>query len=153
MKTVCLALLSVLLLVVEGCGHSSSPAGINGGWQAQLNNTTGSSELAFSVTLEQGSGSAVNSSGLAITSPSPCFPQGAVQTVTFTATGSSNGFATGPFAMTITTIFPGGSNNVITMQGTRSPTGSITGAWTLTGYPGCSSGSGTFTMSPFQVGG
>ena len=155
MKPIRLALLSVLSLIVASCGGSSSPSGINGGWYAQLNNASGGSALAFSVTLAQGTGSVVNSSNLAITSPSPCFPQAAVQTATFTAIGSSNGFVTGPFAMTITTVFPEGNNNVITMQGNRNGNGigSITGTWALTGYPGCSTGSGSFTMNPPQAGG
>jgi hypothetical protein len=155
MKPIRLVLLSFLSLTLISCGNSSSPAGINGGWFAQLNNVSGSSELGFSVTLAQGSGATVNSSSLTITSPSPCFPQATVQAATFTASGSSSGYLTGPFTMTISTIFPTGSNNVITMQGNRngSGIGSITGTWTLTGYPGCSSGNGTFTMNPPQAGG
>ena len=67
------------------------------------------------------------------------------QTASFTATGKSGGYETGPFAMNISTALMTQIENVITLNGTRNSNGEITGSWTLTGLSRCS-GSGTYSM-------
>jgi hypothetical protein len=45
---------------------------------------------------------------------------------TFSVTGASNGYQTGPFQMTITTLFPPQpSNNLLQLTGNRSGRGSM----------------------------
>ncbi len=139
----------MLAMVLGSCGGSSGPApkSIDGFWIAQLKNPDGTLGLMFTTNLTQGSGSALGISNFSITSPSPCFTSITGQSGTFTATGSSGGYQTGPFAMTVSTAFGTAVENVDTLTGTRNSDGSITGNWTLTGLAGCNS-TGTFLMTP-----
>jgi hypothetical protein len=148
MKLIALTLLAVLTAILGACGGGPSPRNINGLWLSQLNNPDGTLAFAFPVTLTQGSGSGLNVTGLGLDGSSPCFSMPTSQTATFSATGSSNGFQTGPFTMTVSTLFPEGLNNVLTLNGNRNGDGSISGMWTLTGLPGCTGTNGTFTMNP-----
>jgi hypothetical protein len=135
----------LLIATLVACGGSSPTSNIDGGWFAQLNNPDASSAFQFSATLTQGSGTAVSVANFAFANSTLCFSSQTGETVTFSATGSSNGIVTGTFEMTISTVFPA-LNNVVNLQGTRNSDGSITGVWTLTGQSGCT-GSGTFTMN------
>lgn len=145
MKYIAVTLLAFLILILSSCGSSTPSKSINGIYFAQLKNPDGTQAFMFNTTLAQGSGSAVNISSFNFMSPSPCFPSTTSQTATFMVTGSSNGFATGPFDMTVSTAFP--ANNVLTLTGMRGSDGNFSGAWTGTGFAGCT-GSGSFTMAP-----
>jgi hypothetical protein len=112
-----------------------------------LLNSSGSAAYVFSSDLSQGTGSAVAISSFNFNSPAPCFAWSLGQTATFSVTGASDGYQTGPFQMTITTLFPQQSNNVLQLTGNRSGSGGIAGNWSITGLTGCPA-SGTFTMSP-----
>ncbi len=149
MKTISLTCLLLLAFVFSACGGSSTPAAksINGFWTADLQNPDGSHALVFNAVLAPGNGSALNISNFSIMSPSPCFTSTTSQSGTFTATGSSGGYQTGPFTMTISTIFGTAVENVATLTGTRDRNGRMSGNWTLTGFAGCNSGSGTFLMT------
>ncbi len=139
--------LILLALMLASCGDSSRPPKkIDGVWYAQLNNTDGTAAYTFSATLTQGTGSdvTVTAFGLWVSAPA-CFSSSTGQTATFTATGRSGGYQTGPFAMNISTAFMTQIENVIAMTGTRNSDGTITGNWTLTGLSGCS-GSGSYSM-------
>ena len=135
------------VLMCTSCGSSSpAPKTINGVWRAQLNNSDGSSAYMFFATFSQMSGMTVSVSNLAITSPSPCFNAPSGQTATFAETGSSNGFQTGPFTMTVN-AGAGAQANTLSLTGNRGNDGNFSGTWTSTGFAGCD-GNGSFTMSP-----
>jgi len=135
---------AVAALVLISCG--SSPKTINGTWQASVLNPNGSLAYTFLSGLAQGTGSAVNVSNFDFNSPAPCFATPLGQTASFSVTGNSRGYQTGPFQMTVTTIFPAATNNVLTLSGNRNSDGGITGTWTISGLTGCP-GNGTFTMN------
>ncbi len=138
----------VAILVCSSCGGStSSSKTINGVWRAQLNNADGSSAYLVSASLAQSTGTSVTVSNLTITSPSPCFNAPTGQTATFNGTGSTNGFQTGPFTMTITTGLGTQVENTLALTGTRGNDGNVSGNWTSTGFAGCG-GNGTFLMTP-----
>jgi hypothetical protein len=140
-----IAALLALGFMLGGCG-SSSPQTINGSWTATL---TGTQSFGFKATLEQGSGSAVTVTSIALTTAMPCFTTSfAPESATYTSSGLVNGNLTGPFSLSITTLFPEQNQNVLTLQGNVNGR-TITGAWTLTGgvSTGCSPGSGNFTMT------
>lgn len=139
-----LILLLAPTLIACGSGPSKN---INGNWDASLVNSNSSAAYTFNTVLAQGTGGTVSVTNFSFSSPAPCFPDGMGQTATFSATGSSNGYQTGPFQMTITTLFPQATNNVLQLNGTRNSDGSISGQWTVTGLTGCPA-SGTFTMTP-----
>jgi len=140
---VCLALLAWTLL---SCGSGPSPKKIDGVWFGNVLFSDGSLAYAFSATLEQGTASAVSVTGFGFTSPAtPCFGSAIGQTATFSVTGHSGGYQTGPFQMSISTSLGTQVENVLTLTGTRNSDGSIAGNWNLTGLSGCS-GQGTFTM-------
>ena len=141
---------SVLLLAVMLCSCGTSTPnniqGIDGPWFAQLNNVDGTSAFAFSATLTQANGSAVNVSNLQFASVLTCFDSSTHQVGTFSVTGTTNGIAVGTFTLTITAPSSGAMNNELSLQGARTSDGSISGSWSLTGQPGCAGASGTFTM-------
>jgi hypothetical protein len=150
MKRIGVTVLTLLTVVLTACGGGSStpaPKSINGFWTAGLQNPDGSYAMVFNAVLAPGSGSALNISNFLIMSPSSCFTSTTSQSGTFTVTGSSGGYQTGPFTMTVSTIFGTAVENVATLTGTRDSNGRISGNWTLTGFAGCNS-SGTFLMTP-----
>lgn len=143
-----LALLSCLFsaaLLSVACGSSPKPRVIDGAWNASLKNSDSSSAYTFITTLNQNTGSKVDVSGFLFMDSAPCFPSQTGQTATFSATGHSKGFQTGPFTMVISTTFGTQVENVLTLSGIRNSDGTITGTWTLTGLTGCS-GDGTYAM-------
>jgi hypothetical protein len=157
------AILLLVALMLNGCGHSSSPtaaqtaAGLS--WQAQ---TVGGSGPAccFSFITQF----TVNSDGsLSISNfqfdthnSTSCFPDnGGTVTGSMNLTlNTTNNTVTGTFTFTIVS-----SDNTLTLNGnvtgTESATtplssGSITGSWSLAGSgtpAGCSNASGSFTMT------
>jgi hypothetical protein len=144
MRYIGIAVFTALLWLLGACGSPSQARGINGPWVGALNNPDGTVAFAFSMSLTQSDGTAVNVTNFSFGSAS-CFSQ-ASETATFNATGSSNGIVTGSFSLSASTEFPGVLNNMLTMRGDRSAaTGDISGTWTLTGQPGCT-GDGSFSM-------
>jgi hypothetical protein len=137
--------LALLALFLVSCG--STPAKkIDGVWIASLQIPDGAVAYTFTVTLTQSTGSTVNVSNFGFTSPAPCFTAPLGQTATFTASGHSGGYETGPFGMNIATGLMTPVENVLTLSGSRNSSGKISGNWTLTGLSGCSGG-GTYTMT------
>jgi hypothetical protein len=137
--------LLALGFMLSGCG-SNSPQTLNGNWAAAL---SGTQSFSFSATLEQGSGTDVTVTNLALTSPMPCFNSSfAPESAAYTSSGVVNGNITGPFNLTITTLFPAQNQNMLVLQGNVNGQ-TITGTWNLTGgvSTGCSTGSGNFTMT------
>ena len=131
-------------IALASCGSSSSK-GIDGVWEGTALNSDQSVNVTFMATLAQGSGSTVDVPNFTFNSPAPCFTSSFSESATFSATGHSGGFQTGPFVLTVTTLFPSGQNNVLTLTGTRNGDGTISGNWSLTGLTGCT-GNGTFTL-------
>jgi hypothetical protein len=133
--------------MLSGCGcGSGSPQTLNGSWAAAL---SGTQSFSFSATLEQGSGTDVTVTNLALTSAMPCFNSSfAPESAAYTSSGVVNGNITGPFNLTITTLFPAQNQNVLVLQGNVNGQ-TITGTWNLTGgvSSGCAPGSGNFTMT------
>lgn len=142
-KITFIALAGLSLATLISCGSSSR--GITGLWMVDARNPDNSLAFTFTANLTQGSGNSVNVSNFSFGGSLGCFTSGFSETATFSSSGSSNGFQTGSFTLTVSTMFPFATNNVLTLQGTRHSDGSISGTWTLTGQSGCS-GNGTFTM-------
>jgi len=146
-----LALLFSLLLltsILTACGSSPAPKKIDGTWNASLVNSNSSEAYTFAATLSQATGTTVSVSNFNFTSAAPCFTAPLGQTATFSATGNSGGYQTGPFGMSVGTGLMTPVENVLTLTGTRNADGSISGKWTLTGLSGCSA-SGSYTMNQF----
>ena len=146
MKSRNFALIGILASVLSACG-GSKPKNIDGLYLFHMS-SGGNEAYTGSVALEQASGSQVNVTSfqlLPLGNSSACFNPPVAETAAFTATGSSNGFVTGMFNMTVTTLLPGAQNNVLTVTGTRTSDGSVSGTWNMTGLTGCN-GTGTFTM-------
>jgi len=143
--------LSLLLLAAIGtaCGSNPIPKVIDGTWNASLLNSDSSVAYTFQTTLNQDTGSAVKVIRFTFTSDAPCFTAPMGQTATFSATGHSRDFQTGPFSMNIATAMGTMVENVLTLNGTRNADGGISGTWTLTGLSGCS-GSGNYTMTALR---
>jgi hypothetical protein len=135
--------------VLTACGSNSVPKVIDGVWNASLLNSNSSVAYTFQTTLNQDTGSAVKVIRFNFTSDAPCFTVPMGQTATFSATGHSHEFQTGPFSMNISTAMGTMVENVLTLSGTRHDDGSISGTWTLTGSSGCS-GNGNYTMTALR---
>ena len=146
---VCMKAIRVSLVLatiaLASCGSSSSK-GIDGVWEGTALNSDQSMNVTFMATLAQASGSTVDVPNFTFNSSAPCFTSSFSETASFSATGHSGGFQTGPFTLSITTMFPQQVNNVLTLTGTRNGDGTISGNWTITGVTGCA-GNGTFTLS------
>ena len=137
---------ALLAFFLVSCGSSPAPRKIDGFWTAALQYPDSTPAYTFMATLTQSTGSTVSVSSFGFTSAAPCFTTPLGQTATFTATGHSGGYETGPFGMNVSTSFGTQVENVLTLSGTRSSDGKISGTWTLPGLSGCS-GSGTYTMT------
>ena len=132
-------------VAMVGCGaNSSSPASINGTWNATLTEANNQSYGSLGVSLVMGNDGALSVTNLTITSPSPCFGSVPTASGSFAMSGNLNGNVTGSLSLTVTSSSPGG--DTLKLSGTD--TGStISGTWTLGGsFAGCS-GNGTFTMT------
>lgn len=145
MNRVGITFLILLGSLLVGCGSTRAPKVIDGTWTAKLQNPDSTSAYTFSSTLTQGSGSTVTVSNFVFTASAPCFSSPTGQTATFSATGHSGGYQTGPFAMNISTALGVAAESVLTLSGTRNADGKISGTWTLAGGGECS-GSGNYTM-------
>ena len=143
--------LSLLLLasILTSCGSSPVPKVIDGTWNASLLNSDSSVAYTFQTSLNQDTGSAVKVISFDFTTDAPCFTTPIGQTATFSVTGHSRQFQTGPFKMNISTANGTMVENVLTLNGTRNADGSISGTWTLTGLSGCS-GNGNYTMTALR---
>jgi hypothetical protein len=143
--------LSLLLFasILTACGSNTVPKVIDGTWNASLQNPDSSVAYTFQATLNQDTGSSVKVIHFDFTSDAPCFTAPSGQTATFSATGHSREFQTGPFSMHISTANGTMAENVLTLTGTRNADGNISGTWTLTGASGCS-GSGNYTMTALR---
>ena len=139
---------SLLLLasILTGCASSTAPKVIDGVWNASLLNSDSSVAYTFQTTLNQDTGSAVKVIQFDFTSDALCFTAPIGQSATFTATGHSHGFQTGPFSMNVTTTYGTMVENVLALKGTRNADGNISGTWTLTGLSGCSA-KGNYAMT------
>ena len=131
---------------LTACGSSSKSRVIDGAWNASLLNSDSSVAYTFQTTLNQDTGTAVKVIRFDFTSNARCFTAPIGQSATFSATGHSRGFQTGPFGMTITSAQGTMVEDVLTLRGTRNADGNISGTWTLTGLGGCS-GNGNYTMT------
>jgi hypothetical protein len=103
MKCARLISLALLAFFLVSCGSSSPAKKIDGVWNASLQNPDGSVVYTFTATLTQSTGSTVNVNSFGFTSPAPCFAAPLGQSATFTASGRSGGYETGPFGMSIGT--------------------------------------------------
>jgi hypothetical protein len=146
MKCARLISLALLAFFLVSCGSNSPAKKIDGVWNASLQNPDGSVAYTFTATLTQSTGSMVIVSNFGFTNPAPCFTAPLGQNATFTASGHSGGFETGPFGMSIGTALMTMQENVLTLNGTRNSDGKISGTWTLTGLSGCSGG-GIYSMT------
>ena len=152
MSRVGLTFVVLASVALAGCGGSSKSSnpiakGIDGFWSADLQTSDGSHVLVFNTVLAQASGAALSITSLSIFDPSPCFSSATNSSGTFTVTGNADGYQTGPFTMTVSTVSNTNDQSVVSLTGTRSGNGRISGNWTVTGFPGCN-GNGTFLMSP-----
>lgn len=161
MKYVSVLTVIALAMGLAACGGSSSssppvvvmnPA--TGTWSATMASTAGQQLGSFTFNMMQNntmlSGSNMNFSSMA--GLGPCFGAGTVFNGQMGA-GMMNG---GAVNMTMTWTPPGGaSTNTLTLKGTMATgMGSGTGTFTLTGEtPGCTSQSGTFSMTRMTNGG
>jgi hypothetical protein len=146
MKCARLISLALLAFFLVSCGSNSPAKKIDGVWNASLQSPDGSVAYTFTATLTQSTGSTVTVSNFGFTSPAPCFTAPLGQNATFTASGHSGGFETGPFGMSIGTGLMTPVENVLTLNGARTSDGKISGTWTLIGLSGCSGG-GIYTMT------
>jgi hypothetical protein len=149
MKSIGIVGLVFATAMLGACGGGSSPKNINNIYIGQLNDLSQTPDFSVTARLAQASGSGVNITDFSIGSLGnfpPCFSSTTSQTATFIANGSSNGYMTGTFEMTVSTVFPT-ANNVLTLTGNRNGDGTIVGTWVVTGQTGCS-GNGAFTLSP-----
>ncbi len=144
MKSIGVACLLVVGMVLSACGGGSSGGNINGNWTATLTNTDGTTAFAFTTTIMQGMGNNLTITNFAFTTSGSCFEsQPVTETGSFGFTGNFNGKVSGTFGMTVSTA--GSIQDVLTLNGTVS-NGRITGTWTLTGSAACT-GNGSFTMT------
>lgn len=146
MKYISVTFLAFLAAILTSCGGSSTAKNISGSWNASILNANGSSAYTFTTNLAQSGGTDVTVSSFGFTSPAPCFTALMGQAATFSVTGSSHGFQTGPFTMTVETALGTQVENILTLTGNRNSGGGISGTWSGTGFSGCT-GSGTFSMS------
>ena len=85
-----LSFLLVLASILTACGSgSATPKGIDGVWNATLQNSDLSLAYKFSATLAQSMGSTVKVSGFGFTTSAPCFTAPLGQAAAFSPTSSS----------------------------------------------------------------
>src|SRR5258708_30856175 len=143
MKQFAAALLLAVGLTLVGCGSkNSTPANINGTWNARLIDSNSVTAFTFGTSLVVNGDSSLSISNFTFTSNSTCFASAETESGSFQLTGNTNGNVNGTFGFVVNSATPAG--NAITLNGTADGN-TITGTWTMTGT-GCS-GSGTFTMT------
>jgi len=144
MKSLAIALLLGLGLILVGCGSDRKSGNINGNWTAALTDTGGVQTFAFTTALAAtGNSGTVTINNFRFSTNSVCFVSGETESGTFALSGDFNGNVSGQFGMSVLSGSPGG--NTLTLTGTVSGN-TISGTWILAGGSGCS-GNGTFTMT------
>ena len=145
MKLARLAFLFLLASILMSCGSSPKPQAIDGAWRANLQDANSSTAYTFTVVFSQSAAASLDILDFHFVPSALCFPSSTGQSATFSATGHSKGFETGPFTMNVSTAFGTMTENVLALNGTRNSDGTISGTWTLTGQTGCSGG-GNYSM-------
>ena len=146
MKSLGIALIVGLAIILGACGGGSNNSNINGTWTAGLTDTSQNTVFAFTATFTQGSGSSVNITNLTFsTQQVACFDSIQSASGTFALAGNANGDVTGTFGMAIVSMSP---TNTLTLSNGQVANNTIAGTWTLTGSGAGCTGSGTFTMNP-----
>ncbi|HTS35684.1 MAG TPA: hypothetical protein VMH04_08440 [Candidatus Solibacter sp.] len=145
MKHFAVTLLLVAALALVGCGSNSSstPANINGTWNATLVDSNSQTYFQFGTSLKVNGDNSLTISNLTITAPSPCFGSAATESGSFVLSGNFNGKVTGTFQFVLTSASPSG--NTLTLNGSADGN-TISGNWSTSGSFGCT-GNGTFTMT------
>lgn len=133
-----------LVLILAGCGGSSTPSNdVAGTWTATLTNSAGTTLFAFTTTLTQTSANTANgvTGSYSITNGATCFEEPVSENGEL-VTGTAN-----TLALTIVGGSPGSLSVLDTLQLNGTVNGkTITGTWTLQGFSTCN-GSGSFTMT------
>jgi len=143
MKQFAVAVLLAVGLILVGCGsNNSTPANINGTWNATLIDSNNVTAFSFGTSLVVNGDGSLSISNFTFTSNSPCFVSGETATGSFKLSGNFNGSVSGTFGFVVNSGTPAG--NTITLTGTATGN-TISGTWAMNGT-GCS-GSGTFTMT------
>lgn len=138
-------LLLALGLNLSGCGSSAGPASgnINGAWTATLSNTDGSIAYRFSATFAQATGTVLNVTNLAFTSPGACLLSN--------EPGAQGSFTPTTEAFGMSMVSPDVGGPMLNLQGTLS-NGKISGTWSASSViPPCT-GNGNFTIQPSMAG-
>ena len=139
MKKLAMALLVTAVIMLVGCGNSSSHGNINGHWTAVLTDTT----FNFGTSIVVNNDGTLSVSNFSFATNSACFVSGETESGSFAFTGDFNGKVTGSFTFKVVSGSPSG--NTLSLTGTANGD-TITGTWSLTGGSGCT-GSGNFTMT------
>ena len=140
-----LAGLTLLGVTLVGCGaNSSTPANINGTWNATLVDTNnGPTLFDFGTSLVVSGNGTLSVTNFQFSSNNEaCFQSGATETGSFTLSGNFNGQVTGSFGFTVQSS---SADSTLSLSGTATGN-TISGTWKLTGATGCT-GNGTFTMT------
>lgn len=147
-------LFSTLFLI--GCGGSgTSPVQVqsaDGNWSATTATpTTGPTLPTFTFTMMHGSGSMMTMSNFQMVTTTACFGPGSVMTTSGQMTGGMMGGMMGPGTQITMDLWSDAAhtgNHLTMVMVMNSGMNGMTGTYTLTGVtPGCSSGSGTLTMT------
>ena len=139
MKKLAMALLVTAVIMLVGCGNSSSHGNINGHWTAVLTDTT----FNFGTSIVVNNDGTLSVRNFSFATNSPCFVSGETESGSFAFTGDFNGKVTGSFTFKVVSGSPSG--NTLSLTGTANGD-TITGTWSLAGGSGCT-GSGNFTMT------
>jgi hypothetical protein len=143
MKQFAVAVLLAVGLILVGCGsNNSTPANLNGTWNATLIDSNNVTAFSFGTSLVANGDGSLSISNFTFTSNSPCFVSGETASGSFKLSGNFNGNVNGTFGFVVNSGTPAG--NTITLTGMATGN-TISGKWTMNGT-GCS-GSGTFTMT------
>jgi len=143
MKQFAVAVFLAVGLILVGCGsNNSTPANINGTWNATLIDSNKVTAFSFGTSLVVNGDGSLSISNFTFTSNSPCFVSGETANGSFKLSGNFNGNVNGTFGFVVNSGTPAG--NTVTLTGTAAGN-TISGTWMMTGT-GCS-GSGTFTMT------
>jgi hypothetical protein len=153
-------LLGVMLasLVLTGCGGGGAAqapmqaTSADGTWAATTANpTTGPTPPTFSFTMTHNSGSMMTMGNLQMVVTTGCFGPGSVMTTTGQMSGGMMGGMMGPGTQITMDLWSDAAhtgNHLTMVMVMNSGMNGMTGTYTLTGVtPGCSSGSGTITMT------
>ena len=143
MKQFAVAVFLAVGLILVGCGSNhSTPANINGTWNATLIDSNNVTAFSFGTSLVVNGDGSLSISNFTFTSNSPCFVSSETASGSFKLSGDLNGNVNGTFGFVVNSGTPAG--NTITLTGMATGN-TISGTWKMNGT-GCS-GSGAFTMT------